>query len=709
MKRALKITATSVGIFFVLVMGTALFLVRFPQSYFKQEWVIGFLKKQDFARDWTWSDLSIGLTSPSFLEYLVSIEADDLNAGYDNTTELYVLEDADISLRMRVSYSLTSGLKVLPLSPIRLHAKDVQIVLQPSESPPEAPPQGGLFAWKELLSEIRELSLPNIDLNIANFRILSQTEKKERRNLLSLREISAEHTPELLTLRSELDMHIENSPHLDARIEWSRDTFSATLSAPTFSLLQKPHCSLRLENLSELEAPSPLKLNCTSALQGPLLFSKLRMPSLPLSLDLKATVSPDLSEPSFRDVSFDVRSPNPTWKFEATFARPEISLEKIRTEPARAIEELLPSARAEVSIPRLKRFLRTFPPGYNEAPAPISAMDGPVELKIFSSLEGKTLVSRAEFATHLKGAKQEIKLRSQGLIPWDTSHPRAPKMGALEISVLIDKFLLMLPRVSVREKLPALLGDSRIQRGPEKSKTAQARKTPEWTLSLKTREAVSFRTSLLKEEFKFLFDLVVGPDGPETGTLSLLPMKAEILRRPIEVQSFVASWNGDEEPTLNGRLRFALPEYEIFLKIEGTFDSPRTAFESKPPLATDDIYAVLLFGRPLSELDPEGRQGIGRVQQGLAQGFFSLSTLYLLAGSRIESLGFDPNTNDVTAQLRLDKRHTLRVGTQDGQGAVALRRSLGGGWFIESSAQDAAQTGSQSTNFGLLLQRVIAY
>jgi hypothetical protein len=712
MKRFLKIFGVSLVSLFVVLLTTLLAAVRFPQWYFREAWVVSLLRKQDFAKDWSWERLSVGLSSPAFLEYRVSVETEALDADYEGDAFRVLVKDADLRVHARVKYSFFSGLSVLPISPLKIRLKDAVFVTKESPSPDEtkARPLEPL-RWKELVREIQRSSLPDIDLSVGRFALESRSLESVLTPTLSVSKLSGRYENSTLTLSTALDLHLAQSPPLDVVLKLTEKELKLQATAPKLSVLQSLKCEVSVGNLAEIEKPSPLALACDTRLVSPPLVSKVQGPSLPLALKLGAQLSHDLGDPAFRDVSFDLRSPNPTWNFLVDFSAPVVSLDRILVAPARAVEELLPHAKAEIVIPKLKAFLKTFPPGYDSAPAPLSAMDGPIELKIASSLESGKLVTRAHFATHLRGAEQQLKLRVEGHVPWDTRNTTRPAPGALEIALFIDQFRLMLPRVSIREPLPALIGDSRIQHGdpkPEKKKS-QAPALPDWSLAIKTESPVAFKTSLLKEEFKFLLDLVIGPDGPRQGSVSLLPMRAEILRRPIEVQNFSMNWQPEQEPTLVGRLRFPLPEYEIFLRVEGPLSQPRTLFESSPPLDTNDIYAVLLFGRPMSELDPEGRQGIGRVQQGLAQGFFSLSTLYLLAGSRIESLGFDPNTNDVTAQLRLDRRHTLRVGTQDGQGSVAIRRSLGKGWFIESSAQDSSRAGELNTNFGLLLQRIIAY
>jgi hypothetical protein len=337
---------------------------------------------------------------------------------------------------------------------------------------------------------------------------------------------------------------------------------------------------------------------------------------------------------------------------------------------------------------------------------------------LFQSLETEShedlLNSKATLRLDIKGEQQRVDIESTVVLPWFFDAEGKWQMRAPLLDVKLHHLTLMLPRVSPTQPLPMLVTDSRFKTQDslksEKTKSQKAQKKTAWNMDLVTEEAIVLKTSLINADLRIALDLKLSERGIETGTVELLPIKLEILKRPIELEKFVIRWTSPTDTDLLGRVLFKLPEYRIFLKLAGTLESPRLAFESDPPLGTDDIYSVLLFGQPMTELDPEGRQGMARVKQGLAQGLFSLSTLYLLAGSRIESLGYNPETSEVSASVRIDSRHSVRVGARDGgRESVALRRSLGGGWFVESKAQQTGAQGEEGPDFGLMLQRVIAY
>jgi hypothetical protein len=190
----------------------------------------------------------------------------------------------------------------------------------------------------------------------------------------------------------------------------------------------------------------------------------------------------------------------------------------------------------------------------------------------------------------------------------------------------------------------------------------------------------------------------------------VLPLKTTIFRRAIRLQKFKVNFNPPLDPILVARILFPLPEYKITLNLEGPVSSPRHSFSSEPPLPQNDIYAVLLFGRPMAELDQADRVAVNQSNRLLSQSLLNLAVLYFFAGSPIEHIGYHPETNRATAQIGLGSRASLRVGgDQEGINSTAVRRSLGRGWYIDTSVQNVTPNNSETRDFGVLLERIIAY
>ena len=95
----------------------------------------------------------------------------------------------------------------------------------------------------------------------------------------------------------------------------------------------------------------------------------------------------------------------------------------------------------------------------------------------------------------------------------------------------------------------------------------------------------------------------------------------------------------------------------------------------------------------------------------ISQGVLSLAVLYYFAGSPIESIGYDPESNEVSAQIGLGAKNSLRVeGSGSGLNSAGVRRALGKGWYIDSSVQKTTNKGGASGgNYGVLLERIISY
>lgn len=84
---------------------------------------------------------------------------------------------------------------------------------------------------------------------------------------------------------------------------------------------------------------------------------------------------------------------------------------------------------------------------------------------------------------------------------------------------------------------------------------------------------------------------------------------------------------------------------------------------------------------------------------------------YYLAGSPIESIGYDPESNEISAQIGIGTKNSLRVeGSDNGLNSAGVRRAIGKGWYIDSSVQKVInKNGAICGDYGVLLERIISY
>jgi hypothetical protein len=349
------------------------------------------------------------------------------------------------------------------------------------------------------------------------------------------------------------------------------------------------------------------------------------------------------------------------------------------------------------------------PKPYNVLPAPFNVMNGDIKTVINTSETElrSTVMIKALTSVNLQSPKQALIFDVETNLPMDV---KKFKPGLTSLGLDFHQVLIQLPRLSKKSPPPQFMPDARFK--PSLAEEAHKKKQVSYELKMQAtnEKAVHIRTDLLDEILRINFDLNIQNGKLQSGFLKILPLKTKIFKRPIRLEDFFLDFGHPESPVLKATLKFPLPEYKITLKLEGPLAKPRYVFQSEPPLPQNDIYAVLLFGRPLSDLDPDDKASARKTNQLLSQGILSLSVLYFLAGSPVEYVGYDPDSKNATAQFGLSKKSSLRVGGgREGVNSTAIRRTLGKGWYLDTSVQNSSTTTTNQSNYGVLLERIISY
>lgn len=357
------------------------------------------------------------------------------------------------------------------------------------------------------------------------------------------------------------------------------------------------------------------------------------------------------------------------------------------------------------------------PQAFQDLPAPINSMNGTIDLDVTTEktkVRENVLIKFVADAD-LKSRDQALEMDVNGDFIFDLLL-FTPQQ--LRVGIDFRKVILKLPKIEKKELPPQFLPDSRIQNTGLSFLKKKEKKESSFPMSFNiealNEKSLVLNSNLLDEPLRLNMDLKV-VDDKMSGYVRSLPIKTKVFKRPIKVPSMQVNFNSPAVPVLKGSVVFLLPEYKITMKLEGPIKEPRYSFESEPPLQRNDIYSVLLFGRPMSDLDPDDKQSAARTNEILAQGVLSLSVLYFLAGSPVEYIGYDPDSKQAQAQIGLGKKSSLRVGGDSGGiNTTGVRHSLGNGWFIDTSAtaperSSATSSTSSSTDYGVLLERIISY
>lgn len=451
-----------------------------------------------------------------------------------------------------------------------------------------------------------------------------------------------------------------------------------------------------------VEGPEKIKLPMDLKTRNPLFFRQLKIQAdiLDKSIPIKASAA-------LESATLNITSSIMQESLEEDLGKPKF------------LQDIIHATRADLKILKLRSTLnRLMKPPYNVLPAPLNAMEGDLNFTLKGErLPASNALFNVDTELDMKGKTQVLHLIVNSVVPFNI---KTKEVGAVNVELDLKKVALHLPELSRTKIPPQLLPDKRIK--SKKEILAEAKKNQSKVKKKETKvdlrlqalgdKALSLKTNLLDEILRLKFDLAIKDGEINEGFLQALPLKTTFFKRPIQIQFMKINFNKPLEPQLNAKVLFDLPEYKITLLLEGPLSDPRQAFSSVPPLSLDDMYAVILFGRPLDNLEGDDKENAQNAGQVLSKGILSLGVLYYLAGTPIESIGYDPDSKAVSAQVGLGSKSSLRVASEDGGlNSAGVRRSLGKGWYIDSSVQqgNSRRPSSAGSDFGVMLERIISY
>lgn len=370
------------------------------------------------------------------------------------------------------------------------------------------------------------------------------------------------------------------------------------------------------------------------------------------------------------------------------------------------------SVQYEIKLIGLKDSLKRYAPEpFDELPAPFNSLSGNIisEGHFIESDKNSEVLLKSKTNFDLKSPKQSLILDITADLPINV---QSFKRGDLFIGIIFHDVLIELPRLSKKSLPPQFFPDGRFKKI---SKELEKKKKKQSDLSMHlvagSDQALVIKTNLLDEPLKLNFDINIEKSSLQDGFLKILPFKTKIFKRIVQLKDALINFKKDQDPVIKAQIQFPLPEYKINLFIEGPMSKPRYAFTSVPPLPQSDIYSVLLLGRPMEDLSNDDKSAVQKTNQVLSQGLLSLSTLYFLSGGPVEHIGYDPDSKNVSAQIGLSSKTSLRVGAgSEGLNSTSVRRSLGKGWYVDSSVQNSSNSvEQQNKDYGVLIERIISY
>lgn len=658
MKKVLLYSFFSLLAFLFLGAMTIVLILFFrPSSVLNPSMLDFALKKSEVLKDWSWSEAQMNHKWIKWNEREFSGSFKDFCFTYDHEAALVKSCLEEVSWDLRLTFSNGEGLSILAQKPFKIRSKKTMLTLKENnkkEDEATSPPDVWGY-WQLLWSK----KVPDMDIFFESISLKMKDELHE------------------------FDFKLNKGPR------------ELVIEAMKFKLIADPE-SFKLTGPESYELPVDIPQLEKVFLRQFKLTGEVSLKGIPLN------VTGAIEAIEFQITSF-LNLPIQS-SFDSVGFR----------------KKLLLNTKANLNLPKLKENLARYAPKpFTTLPAPLNVMSGDlkIDLKVSPHEDSEKVLVQSFLNIDLTGEKQVLLMSLTGDVPLNLN-TFAP--GSIFLGIDFKKVALQLPRLAKTSLPPQFFPDGRIitPEAKEKTQKQEEKKTngnEDLDLDLKLQalgeKALHIDSNLLDEALRLNFHLNIRQGELKDGFVNVLPLETTVFKRPIHVKELKLIFNYPIDPIMEGRIVFPLPEYKITLNLEGPISKPRHSFTSEPPLPQSDIYSVLLFGRPMADLNPDDKAAAGRTNQLLSQGILSLSVLYFLAGSPVEYIGYDPETRGATAQIGLGSKNSLRVGTgAGGSTSTSVRRSLGKGWYLDTSVQNNTGTeSSRDQNYGVLLERIISY
>ncbi len=330
-------------------------------------------------------------------------------------------------------------------------------------------------------------------------------------------------------------------------------------------------------------------------------------------------------------------------------------------------------------------------------PSPIHIMRGHVRLNLTGTVnvETRALDTEVALSTVLDSEEQNLNLGAVGKLKFKPCVAKEEN-ATLFVDLQTQKVRLKLPNIDYK-KPPALLKDARFKSSMEvPTKKGKCKFGYDLKLASAQSLPVELVGPLFKNALPLQFSVRSQNDKDLEGFVRVQNFKTELFRR----KTFITRINMDlGSRMVEGRAQVDYTDYKIFMNLSGKVDRIHMELESDPPLPREDLFAILLFGRPLTGLDDDDSGSAANMNAAAKDGALSMASLYLFASTPIESVGYNPHTQGLSAKVRLASGTSLNVGVnEDRMTDVGITRRLAPQWRLRSTVNDPTEVEERSAS-----------
>jgi hypothetical protein len=330
-------------------------------------------------------------------------------------------------------------------------------------------------------------------------------------------------------------------------------------------------------------------------------------------------------------------------------------------------------------------------------PAPFHVLRGDVHFMAKGELDPRGGEIPLELHTDLHSKEQNLVIDSKGHFKFrkelapevdpTSGHELGHVLGYdmnLQLGVALTSIKLMLPHFDLTS-FPKLAPDTRIRDEIQAhNKSGPGRFSYQVHITTPA-EPVKIVTNLASAPIPIRADVQLDTKQPPLGKISIEKFPVDVFNRQATIENFDLSLEPKKQP-IDGVIQVVYTDYTVKIVLKGTVADPIYQFTSEPALPEQEVISVLLFGKTSGDLDSDQTDSVGSVRGAAADKSLDLASLYLLAATPIESVGYDPASGAVTAKIKIANGTSLNVAgggpNSSGLQTVGIRKRLGSNFSI---------------------------
>ncbi len=331
-------------------------------------------------------------------------------------------------------------------------------------------------------------------------------------------------------------------------------------------------------------------------------------------------------------------------------------------------------------------------------PAPFNTLDGRIYCNVEGRIQkmGEVMNLPLECGTELSSATQAMYIKAQGAV--EKANDQKP---VIRLAIGLNKLTFELPKLALNGSVPQIFPDKRIMTAEERAK-ADGKVDEALPVVLDMRittppeRPLTLVTTLQPTPIPISIDLSMKGDRVDPlGTIAVKQYRVSFLKKKALVDHISLILTPDEEqPQLDGLVVFQDPDVKINLKLSGSVDRPFYELESVPPRSPTELLSIVLYGGNPDALDEENLRSVDETRAAMVDGAIGLLSMYYLASTPIDSVGYNPYTGLFRARVRVAQGLSLTVGSDLGgaRQSLTLRKRLTENWSFETGAETDEET-----------------